>query len=255
MSDAAIGSLKVDRSTKTLRVLTLEKMREAILNEYFQPGERLVERQLCELLDVSRTVVREVLRHLETEGLVESIPHQGPVVAVLNPSDAAQIYEIRALLEGHAAHLCAEKADGTVFDRLEKINSQIQEAFSQKDFARVLLHTGEFYETLFQGAGQPIAWEVVQSLNARINRLRAVTVGTPGRDVEAAQEMAAIIAALRQRNGIAAQEASAEHVRRAATIAAQKIEEQTAAKRSRLPAAEGAESKNKKSHSGPRRFG
>lgn len=229
MSDAAIGSLKVDRSTKTLRVLTLEKMREAILNNYFQPGERLVERQLCELLDVSRTVVREVLRHLETEGLVESIPHQGPVVATLNPDDAAQIYEIRALLEGHAARLCAEKADVSVFTHLETINDQIQEAFSRKNYTDVLRHTSRFYEVLFQGAGQPIAWEVVQSLNARINRLRAVTISTPGRDAEAAKEMAAIIKALRERDGIAAQQASAKHVFRVAEIAAQKIEEKTVA--------------------------
>ena len=229
MSDTTIDSLKVDRTTKTLRVLTLEKMRQAILDNYFQPGERLVERQLCELLDVSRSVVREVLRHLETEGLVQSIPHQGPVVATLNLDDAAQIYEIRALLEGHAARLCAEKAHVSVFDRLDELNGKIQDAFSRKNFADVLLHTSTFYEVLFQGAGMHIAWEVVQSLNARINRLRAVTISAPGRDAEAANEMAAIIAALRQRDGVAAQKASAHHVRRVAEIAVQKLEEKTEA--------------------------
>ncbi|MBI3145489.1 MAG: GntR family transcriptional regulator, partial [Pseudogulbenkiania sp.] len=109
MSPKDSSSLKIDRSVKTLRELTLEKMRDAILSAYFKPGERLVERALCEELGVSRSIVREVLRHLETEGLVESIPHQGPVVATLDADKAAQIYEIRALLEGHAARLCAER--------------------------------------------------------------------------------------------------------------------------------------------------
>src|SRR5690606_14812258 len=110
MVDKPVGSLKVARNVKTLRELALEKMRDAILTGYFNPGDRLVERTLCEQLDVSRTVVREVLRHLETEGLVETISHQGPVVASLNADQAAQIYEIRGLLEGHAARLCASKA-------------------------------------------------------------------------------------------------------------------------------------------------
>ena len=101
------GILKIDRNTKTLRELALEKMRDAILGRHFQPGDRLVERALCEQLGVSRTVVREVLRHLETEGLVETLPHQGPIVARLEPEQAAQIYELRAALEALAARACA----------------------------------------------------------------------------------------------------------------------------------------------------
>src|SRR3954470_1766498 len=100
MTASTLPSLKIDRSAKTLRELSLEKMRAAILAGHFKPGERLVERSLCEQLDVSRSIVREVLRHLEAEGLVESIAHQGPVVATLSVDQAAQVYEIRALLEG-----------------------------------------------------------------------------------------------------------------------------------------------------------
>ncbi len=219
------GSLKVNRNTKTLRVLTLEKMRNAILSDHFKPGERLVERQLCEQLDVSRTVVREVLRHLETEGLVESIAHQGPVVATFNADEAAQIYEIRVLLEGHAAYLCAQKASDATLDQLKQINAQIQAAFKARDFNEVLARTSAFYEAMFMGGGSTVAWGVVQSLNARINRLRAVTISAPGRDVEAAQEMARILVALGQRDAHAAQEASAAHVRRVAQIAAEKLKE------------------------------
>ena len=225
MIETTAGSLKVNRNTKTLRMLTLEKMRQAILSGYFKPGERLVERQLCEQLDVSRTIVREVLRHLETEGLVESIGHQGPVVATLNAEDAAQIYEIRALLEGHAARLCAENASDATIELLGQLNARIQTGFKKKDFNEVLAATTAFYEALFQGAGLSIAWGVVQSLNARINRLRAVTISTSGRNVEAAEEMERILRALRQRDAQAAQEASAAHVRRVAQIAAEKLKE------------------------------
>ena len=218
-------SLKIDRSAKTLRELTLEKMRDAICNGYFQPGERLVERSLCEQLDVSRSIVREVLRHLETEGLVESNSQQGPVVATLTADQAAQIYEIRALLEGHAARCCAEKASPAAIKRLMKLNAATQAAFRQDDFREVIVRTTAFYEALFTEAGLSMAWEVVQSLNARINRLRAMTINSSGRRKEAAAEMKRIIDALQERDAQAAQEASQDHVRRVAQIAAERLHE------------------------------
>src|SRR5215467_4635318 len=76
--DVRVDELRVDRSTKTLRERTVERLRDAILNFQFKAGERLVERSLCEKLGVSRTVVREALRQLEAEGLVENLPQHGP---------------------------------------------------------------------------------------------------------------------------------------------------------------------------------
>lgn len=217
------ASIKVDRSAKTLRELSLEKMRDAILNEHFKPGERLVERNLCEQLDVSRSIVREVLRHLETEGLVESIPHQGPVVATLDADQAGQIYDIRALLEGQAARLCAEKASDADLKTLAQLNARIQAAFKDQDFPEVIVRTSAFYEAMFEAAGMTVAWGVVQSLNARINRLRVVTISSNGRRAESAAEMDKIVEALRKRDGGQAQLASEAHVRRVAQIAAERL--------------------------------
>jgi DNA-binding GntR family transcriptional regulator len=216
---APAPSLKIDRSAPTLRELSLAKMREAILSGHFKPGERLVERNLCEQLDVSRSIVREVLRHLETEGLVESIAHQGPVVASLDADQAAQVYEIRALLEGHAARLCAERASDATIKHLAELNARIQEAFEAGDFHQVMVRTTAFYEAMFTGSGLGMAWGIVQSLNARINRLRVMTISSRGRQKEAAEEMGRILKALKKRDPQAAQEASERHVRRVAEIA------------------------------------
>ncbi|WP_405117456.1 GntR family transcriptional regulator [Phaeobacter sp. BS23] len=94
---------KIDKAPQTLRDIVQDRMREAIIDGHFAPGERLVERPLCDQLGVSRTVVRETIRYLEAEGLVEIIPNRGPVVARLSWDQARQIYDVRRQLEGSAA--------------------------------------------------------------------------------------------------------------------------------------------------------
>jgi DNA-binding GntR family transcriptional regulator len=220
---AAAPSLRIDRNAKTLRELALEKTRGAILSGHFKPGERLVERSLCEQLDVSRSIVREVLRHLEAEGLIESIPHSGPVVASLSADQAAQIYALRALMEGRAARLFAEAASEAALAQLVTLNAAIQVAFKAGDHSAVVERTTAFYEALFKGAGMTIAWDIVRSLNARINCLRLMTIGSPGRQKEAAAEMDKILKALRKRDPGAAQEAAEAHVQRVAEIAARAL--------------------------------
>jgi DNA-binding GntR family transcriptional regulator len=220
MSDA-LPSLKVERRNTTLRELALEKMRAAILEAHFQPGERLVERALCEGLGVSRTVVREVLRHLEAEGLVDSIPNQGPIVAVIDSETAAQIYEIRALLEGDAAMACAQHADEAVVSRLAECIGSIARAFEERDHPKVRELTTRFYEAMFQGGDRNVAWEIVQTLNARINRLRAMTIASEDRGRQAVAEMDLILDAIRCRDPRRAREAATAHVARVAVIAAQ----------------------------------
>ena len=215
----APDAMRVDRSAKTLRELALEKLRDAILDFRLKPGERLVERSLCDRLGVSRTVVREVLRHLETEGLVESIPHQGPAVAKPDPDKAAQIYEIRALLEAEAARACAERATPADIKRLGLAIDRIEAAFAESNPPEVLRMTTEFYEILFACAGKSVAWAVVQSLNARINHLRAMTISAPGRSKAAIGEMHRILDAIKRRDADLAYRTSLEHVRVVAALA------------------------------------
>jgi GntR family transcriptional regulator, trigonelline degradation regulator len=215
--------LRVERNAKTLRELTLEKMRDGILDFRLKPGERLVERTLCERLGVSRTVVREVLRHLEAEGLVESIPQQGPAVARPDPAKAAQIYEIRAVLEAEAARACAQRTAPADVKRLGDAINRIEHAFARHDPRDVIRMTTEFYEILFACAGKSVAWDVVQSLNARINHLRAMTIATPGRDKVAIREMHRILDAIKRRDADAAYTASLEHVQSVAALARQAL--------------------------------
>lgn len=217
--------LRVERPTVTLRELALDKMRDAILGFHFAPGERLVERKLGELLGVSRTVVREVLRHLETEGLVETLPHQGPVVARLDPGKVDQIYEMRGLIEAMAARAAAARIDDADIARLERALSAIEATFSNQDLRGLIAATTEFYEILFLSGGKTVAWDVVRNLNARINHLRAMTLSSEGRALTGPREMRAIFEAIAARAPDKAEEACRCHVQQAHEIARRRLAE------------------------------
>lgn len=212
-------TMKIERPSKTLRELALDNLREAIVSGHFKPGDRLVERDLCSQLDVSRTIVREVLRHLESEGLVSNLANRGPIVATLDLDETRQIYEIRGALEGMAARLCAEKQDADSLTALEKSLIGIRQSYSNKDMPGVLSHTSAFYQTLFSRVGRTVAWSIVNSLTVRINHLRSMTIKTENRHIEGPAQMERIVEAIRRGDGDAAYKAAIDHVTRASAIA------------------------------------
>lgn len=213
------ASLKVKRPDKTLRELALVRMRDAIIDGHFKPGDRLVERDLCDQLGVSRTVVREVLRHLESEGLVATVGTRGPAVAETTPDQAMQIYDIRGALEGMAARACAQRNGTEIAPKLQEMLDRIKSAYARNRMDQVVEATGHFYLRLFDGAGHEIAWGIVKSLTARINRLRSMTIRTPGRDQDGPRQMQIVIDAIGRGDGDAAFAAAQEHVAIASRIA------------------------------------
>lgn len=219
-------SLKIENTPVTLRELALTKVRQAIITGYFKAGERLVERQLTEQLGVSRSVVREVIRYLEAEGLIDVLPKKGPIVAVLTWQAAEQIYNIRMLLEQEAAWDCAKLAKKSEKARLHKQLAQIALASQEHDDMRRVEASQAFYETLFSVAKHSIAWEIVQRLNSRIGRLRAMTLSYPAREVAGFERMSRIYNAIEKNDPAQAKQAVFEHLTEAAALAKQILTEQ-----------------------------
>ena len=218
------ADLRIDHSPTTLRELAVDRLRQAIIAGRFESGERLVERTLGEQLGVSRSVVREAIRYLEAEGLVETLPRSGPVVARLDWPQARQIYDIRRLLEADAAAACARIADEAVKQRLRAALGALQAAFDGAAPQRLYAATTAFYETIFRAAGHDVAWEIVQRLNGRISRLRALTLATTNRRVSGPAHMAGICAAICDNAPEAAARAVRDHLGDAAEIARSLLE-------------------------------
>ncbi|HCU1806504.1 TPA: GntR family transcriptional regulator [Klebsiella aerogenes] len=219
-------SLKIDAVPVTLRELALTKVRQAIIAGYFKAGDRLVERQLTEQLGVSRSVVREVIRYLEAEGLIETLPKKGPIVAVLNWESAEQIYKIRMLLEQEAASDCARLANDDDKHQLYQQLQLIAQASCEQDDIKRVEASQAFYETLFRVAKHTIAWEIVQRLNSRISRLRALTLASPERQVAGFERMSRIYDAIENNDPQQARQAVLEHLTEAAQLAKQILSSQ-----------------------------
>ena len=215
---------KIDRAPQTLRDVVQARMREAIISGHFAPGERLVERPLCEQLGVSRTVLRETIRYLEAEGLVEILPNKGPIVATFSWAQAQQIYDIRELLEGSAAAACASSHSAAFKIALSQALKDIAETMDDTEWTGVLEATTRFYELIFAEAGQDIAWGVVQRLNGRISRLRALTIAARNQDLSGMHHMTAIHDAILSGNPQMARQAIESHITGAATRAKQQLE-------------------------------
>ena len=214
-----LSSLRVQRVQVSLRQQVLELLRNAILEGRFKPGERLIERELCELTGVSRTSVREALRHLESEGLVSNVPNKGPTVATVTEEDAREIYEVREVLEGLAGRLFAERATARQIDALEAALERLAAAFRRNDMNLVVAETTTFYDVFLDGCGNSLISDMIRSLQARVIFLRKTSMSQPGRAPGSLGEMDRIVVAIRQRDPDAAEAACKDHVRRARAAA------------------------------------
>ncbi|UWQ92275.1 GntR family transcriptional regulator [Rhodobacteraceae bacterium M382] len=210
---------KIEHPPATLRDIVQDRMREAIIDGHFKPGDRLVERPLCDQLGVSRTVIRETIRYLEAEGLVEILPGRGPIVARMSWDDARQIYDIRRMLETAAARTCAKRMTPELGRRLEQALDQLKAGFDEQTPGALFRATAGFYAVIFDGAGHNVAWEIVQRLNGRISRLRMMTLSTQDRSQPGPAHMRAICDAILSGDADAAQTAVNNHLDDATAVA------------------------------------
>lgn len=212
-------SMRVASVAAPVRRQVAKVLREAITSGRFGPGQRLVEKELCELLGVSRPSVREALRELESEGLIEIIPNRGPLVKRLTPEDAASVYQVRAALEAMAARLFVECASDEQVADLEGSVETLAAAYATQDVAQILAAKQVFYDVLITGTGNNVLRSLLRSLNDRITMLRRVTLSSPTRAAESIREIRDIMAAIRRRDADAAFAASLHHIQEAAKVA------------------------------------
>lgn len=212
--------LRIVEPPSLVRDHALTRLRSAITTGLYPPGKRLVERELCEALGVSRTSVREALRQLQSERLVECGPNRSIRVARITSRDAEDIYTLREMLQTLAIKRFVREADSNAVKRLERVHKDMRKALRRKNMEQLAAIAGEFYETILQGSGSRVVQEVASQLLARVDYLRFRAMSEPGRLADGLREWDLMMEAVRKRDAEAAGRAMSAHMRnsRAAVV-------------------------------------
>lgn len=216
---------EVVRIAAPLRHSVAESIRNAIAIGHFHAGQRLPERYLCEITRVSRTLVREALRQLESEGLIVVLPNRGPFVAALTVEQTEGIYQVRRELEGLASELFAKVAGEEARSALRDAFQSLKASFRKSDPIARLNAKNRFYDCLVEGSGNEALGNSLRMLNSRVMVLRATSLQAPDRLRRSIAELSQLMNALMARDSNAARALAVRHVDNAAAAALQFLRE------------------------------
>ena len=190
---------------RTLREQILSTIRGAIVNGQIRPGTRIMEPELAERFGISRTPIREAIRQLESEGLISVIPRKGAIVASISPQDISNFFDLKMILEGHAARLAAKNLTENDLMKMERVNRQIEAASTKKNLSRVLDLHNEFHEIFLRACGNDKLHAIVQNLVTQFHRFHLIPV-MPGTIKGSIRHHTEIIEAFRRKDAARAEE-------------------------------------------------
>ena len=214
-----MANLKVVSVAAPLRQQVVDTLRNAIMEGVWLPGHKLGERELCEQTGVSRTLIREALRQLESERLVEAIPNRGLFVAKVSAADAEDLYRVKPILYALAGRLVAENASPDVAIELRKALDELSYAVNKDDLPKAIKAKSHFYGLLFKATGNKLLCELLDNLHARTSLLRVTALSAPGRFKASLKEIAKIVRAIEKQDPDGAAKACTDHVEAAAKVA------------------------------------
>ncbi|HKL68295.1 GntR family transcriptional regulator [Salibaculum sp.] len=204
------------RAARPVRALVSDALRAGIASGNLAPGMRLSERKLCAELGVSRAIMREAVRQLESEELVSISPQSGTFVASPTLSDALDIYEVRVELEGLAGRLAARLCDEAALTALDEALDEIAHANARGTVAQIVAAKTRFYECLVEAASNKVLRNSLQRLRNRILLYRGIALNEPTRAAAALSELREIRAAIAAGDAARAEQMNRAHIAEAA---------------------------------------
>jgi DNA-binding GntR family transcriptional regulator len=200
-------------------------LRAAILEGRLVPGQRLTEPELAQRLGVSRTPIREALRELEHEGLLQRVPGRGTVVAEISSQDVEDIYAVKSALECAAVRAACTRIAVAELAGLESLLQQMKALSAAGDLLPYSRVSRQFHELLIRSSGNRWLEETYRTLDVRIQQLRNYALATPSRPKLSVAEHEAILAAVRRRDGATAERLIRAHVEQAGAILSRALRE------------------------------
>jgi DNA-binding GntR family transcriptional regulator len=196
------------------------RLRAAIRSRELKPGDRLREAELAERLGVSRTPVREALKRLEADGLIQLAPPRGFIVTQLTHRRVMELYAMREVLAGVAARFAAEQAAPMEIQTLQQLVAQQGTAQDASEAARL---NDRLTQAMISAAHNEYLTRATSALTDALELLGKTTYSIPGRMESGWKENKRIVEAIARRDGAAAEEAARLHIRNAARLRVQTL--------------------------------
>jgi len=197
----------------SLRGKVYDRIREDILNGVYKEHEELKEASLGKMMDVSRTPVREALRQLELEGLVEIIPNKGARVTGITKKDIEDIYQIRYLLEGLSARWATENVTEEQLEKMEETLYLTEFHAKKGNFTQVYELDSQFHELMYEASGSKMLNHILSDFHMYVTRIRKTSLALDNRSKNSTEEHRAILDAIKERNAQKAEECAHNHVK------------------------------------------
>lgn len=166
------GKIVRENSDLSLREVVLLTLRKAILTGRLKPGERLMEIQLSQLLGVSRTPVRDAIRNLEQEGLVQMSPHRGAHVAYISEKTVIDVLEVRRAMEGLSVSRAVRRMTPEQLILLQEAMLECERATQSGDCQQVVKADVRFHDIILDSTGNEKLKNIMNNLSDQIYRYR-----------------------------------------------------------------------------------
>jgi DNA-binding GntR family transcriptional regulator len=196
----------------TLKQETIARLRNAIIQGKYQPGERLTEVALCRRFKVSRTPVREALNQLEKEGFVKITPAAGARVMKLSLKEMFQIYDILIILEGAASRLASLQIEQEQLNKLDEYNVLFERAMKEKNADLLFDLNARFHWLITEATINPYLIGIRTNFRRLVDRIARIFPHIPGQCEQTLSEHRKIIDALKARNPSLAEFVMREHL-------------------------------------------
>jgi DNA-binding GntR family transcriptional regulator len=201
---------------RSLQERTYQALRAALLDGEYLPGDRIYEATIAEALGVSRNPVREAVRRLQQDGLVEVRPHYGIYVTTIPTEEIEDIYRIRGALEATAAGLATERMSDAEIAEIAEIHAEQVRAAKEaaplpREPVSVVL-ADRFHHAIHVGAKSPRLLVLLEQIYAQVTHFRNLTLRAPGRASVSAAGHGAILDAIRSRDVPAAEKQMRLHI-------------------------------------------
>lgn len=191
-------------------------LHQAIVRGQLLPNQRLVELELAQKFGVGRAAVRAALARLAQDGLVEREPNRGARVRAISEAEAAEMLEVRAVLEGLAARYAARNATAQALAALQEIHTQMQTCLEQGDLLGISELNARWHDQLLTIAHHQTVTGLIHRLRAQHVRFQYRTLLVPGRARHSLEEHQAIMVAMAAHDEAAAENAMRQHLTSAA---------------------------------------